>query len=562
VKGEVEYTVLFLEAFSDFMLTLPLAPTSSLACPAFKDEASCVHWLGQLQLTNLQQAHNQLLHQLNVLNSYTMRGLERLNTLEVLYETLCHVQDDFSKKLIGKPLPLNENELLIFKAIVQLWQALLTGYQHCLQAHIDGDRQLARHGALLCQRCLHFKGLEILEYLRTGYEFGAQLWQQLHELYAYAEHHDLHEIAVAAPCSEGTQVQHSCLNSYVITLLAGYAHPAQLTRWQLQHLARWLSLWCANITISRTCDIVPDEAQPLAVDLSSTQGLQPCGDLPHSDTLRYLIVAPLGRLLRAKTTLLQQGQTPRQLNLGDHYDSPACIELLIFLHQSWCENTRKRQNQRQPIAKNADLCYKLEGIFAHLSGKPFKQRDHSIDVEASQRVEPFGPELHLAQNKELVEMGYPLENWQMENESVIGVRLSRVDSIGGRFNYKQLVALRPCDAQAFILGTIAWTNVAQNSRLQMGLKYLPGLPEPVSVRSSDLTPSTVYAPAFLLPALPSLNISNSLILPRDWFQVDRLIELLYLNGQKCYIRLDASIERGLDYERVSYTPAQKNNITY
>jgi hypothetical protein len=64
----------------------------------------------------------------------------------------------------------------------------------------------------------------------------------------------------------------------------------------------------------------------------------------------------------------------------------------------------------------------------------------------------------------------------------------------------------------------------------------------------------IHAPAFLLPDLPTLKIRSSLIIPRDWFQVDRLIELFYLDGKKCYIRLDVSIERGPDYERVSFTP--------
>src|SRR5450759_4546021 len=116
-----------------------------------------------------------------------MRGLERLNTLERLREITDHVQSDYAKKLIAKPLPLNESELRIFVAIVQLWQTMLSGYQRCLQAYLAGASQLAQHGALLCQRCLLYSGQAIFEHLRTGYEFDEKLWQQLHKLYAFTE---------------------------------------------------------------------------------------------------------------------------------------------------------------------------------------------------------------------------------------------------------------------------------------------------------------------------------------------------------------------------------------
>src|SRR4030065_2906979 len=141
------------------MLTLPLEPTDDLAYPAFKDPASCSEWMAQLQLTNLQPAHSQLLVQLNEFNRSPMRGLDRMNTLELLRETVSYVQDNYAKKLIAKPLPLNENEMTVFVGIAQLWQALGLGYQRCLQACMAGDKQLARQGALLCQRCLLYSGL-------------------------------------------------------------------------------------------------------------------------------------------------------------------------------------------------------------------------------------------------------------------------------------------------------------------------------------------------------------------------------------------------------------------
>ena len=84
------------------MLTLPLEPTDDRANPLFKDAASCTQWLKQLQLTNLQLAHSLLLTQINELTRFPMRGLERMNTLELLRDTVHYVQNDYAKKLIAK----------------------------------------------------------------------------------------------------------------------------------------------------------------------------------------------------------------------------------------------------------------------------------------------------------------------------------------------------------------------------------------------------------------------------------------------------------------------------
>ncbi|MGB9094826.1 MAG: hypothetical protein WCB93_11990, partial [Gallionella sp.] len=173
------------------MLTLPLAPTDESADPLFKDAESCAQWLKQLQLTNLQLAHSLLLTQINELNRFPMREQERSNTLEQLRDTVHHVQNEYAKKLIAKPLPLDENELIIFFAIVQLWQAMAHGYQRCLQDRLADHKQPGKQGAFLCQRSLLYSGLAICEHFRTGYEFDTQLWHQLHRLYAFSEQHGL-----------------------------------------------------------------------------------------------------------------------------------------------------------------------------------------------------------------------------------------------------------------------------------------------------------------------------------------------------------------------------------
>ena len=538
------------------MLTLPLEPTDDRANPAFKDAAGCAQWLGQLQLTNLQLAHSLLLTQINELNRYPMRGLERLNTLERLRETVGYVQDDYAKKLIAKPLPLNDSELMVFVAIVQLWQALVLGYQRCLQAYIAGDKQLGNHGALLCQRCLLYSGLEIFEHLRTGYEFNTRLWHQLHELYAFAESQGLQQVEVDDPLRT-IESRNSCRSVYVKIMLACHARPAELTRSQLQLLDHWLTLWGNAITVERSYTVSKGDAQPLAVDLNSTCGLNPVKQVAHSESMRYLAIVPLSKLLRVKTILLQQGQSPQQVGLGNLSNSNDCIEFLSFLHQCWCEDHNTRFGERRPVVQEALLCYKMEGIYAHLSGKTFRQpaRNGAIDSEARKQIETYGRVLRDANNKEPIERGFPLETWHFENESILGARLTREGTVGGRLNYHQLVALRPIDAETFMLGVTAWTNVTGTGQLQIGVRYLPGTAEPVNVRATgvNLTVSDKYVPALLLQAVPALKIPPSLVIPHDWFQAGRVLEVLRPGSEKQNAKMGFSVERGFDFERVSFT---------
>jgi hypothetical protein len=514
------------------MLNLPLEQTDDHAKPLFKDAAGCTEWLKQFQLTNLQLAHSQLITRMSELNRFPILGLERLNTLERLRETIDHVQDDYAKKLVGKPLPLNESELQVFVAIVQLWQMVVSGYQRCLQSYIDGDSQLAPHGALLCQRCLLYSGQAIFEYLRTGYEFDIKLWQQLHKLYAFAEQRglQLEEIpntlnndSLSNDPLNGNQPRSSCHAIYIKTLLACYARPAELSRSQLQRMENWLAQWSSTVSLARSYTTSKGDALPLALDMDSAHGLRPVKLVTHSDSVRYLAMVPLSKLLRVKTILLQQGKTPQQLELGD-YSRDDCVELLTFLHQCWCENRNTRADQRNPVSKHAQLGYNPDSIHAQMSGN--------------------------VQGK----MGFPVETWLVQNESLLGAQLTCEDTPAGRLSNNQLVALRFGEAESLILGTTTWANVTRGGQLRIGVRYLPGTASAVVLRSTDadIPLAGDPIPAFLLQAAPEFKTPSSLIIPRDRFKPGRVVDILDQNGEKQHAILGFSVERGADYERVSF----------
>ncbi len=549
------------------MLTLPLDPTDDRAKPAFTDTESCTKWLAQLQLTNLHQAHGAMRAQLDELNRFPMRGLDRLHTLELLRETVALVQTEYGKKLLAKKLPLNEAELTIFVAIIGLWQGMVTGYQRCLQAHINGETQLAELGALLCQRCLTYSGMQIFEHLRNGYEFDGKLWQQLHALYAFSEEQSWHQVEVGELPSKSRNAKKtpkaepgiSCSTTYIKALLICQTHWAELSRQQLQIVERWLTLWCPTLTLELKYTMSKEDAPPLALDLNSTLGLQPVKLSNPGPHLRYLAMAPLSKLLRVKAILLQQGHTPQQLELGTGYSTSDCGWLLNVLHQCWCEERGSRSAERQSGTQQAQMCYGMDGCFAYIANKPFKQpgKDRAVDTLSRKQIAAFGHVLSDTDRHDLAVMGYMLEIWLVQDESLRGAQLLRTESSGVRVGGNQLVAVRPTNANAFMVGTVTWVKVAQNGLLHCGVRYMPGVPQAIAMKATGINVSTssLYVAALLLPAVATLKSPPSLIAPREWFKPGRVVELVLPDNKRMQVKMEFSVEKGADYERISFSEA-------
>ncbi|MBI5429979.1 MAG: hypothetical protein HY938_05915 [Nitrosomonadales bacterium] len=517
------------------MLTLTLEPTDDRANPAFNDAAGCEKWLAQLQLTNLQLAHSLLLTEVNELNRFPMRGPERLNTLELLRDTVHHVQEEYAKRLALKPLPLNERDLIVFFAIVQLWQAMAVGYQRCLQAQVAGDKHLAKDAAMLCQRALLYGGLAIFQHWRTGYEFDGKFWRQIHGLYAYAEDQGLLFEKVPDPLNP-TQPPGTCHDLYLKILLTGQAHPAELTRAQLHLLDGWFPQWAGMLTVARSYTVSRGDAPPLAFDLNDPRhGLQPAKALKHDEGVRYLAMVPLSKWIRVKTILLQQGKTPREVELGATTNGHECIELLTLLHRRWCENPDMDFTERNQPGQRAILMHGFRNICAQLSGK------------AQQN----------ATNPKQEETAPALETWLIDSDTVQGAQLTREDVSGGQLSRNQLVALRPGDAGAAVLCVVTWAKVLRTGQLRIGVRYLPGKAEAATLQATaaDQAALEKSAPAFLLQAIPELKLPPSLVIPHNWFKPGRVVELLNQKAEKQNVKMGFSVERGADYERVSFTPA-------
>lgn len=530
------------------MLLMPLPDTRPGTVTELSDAASCKHWVEQLPLTNPAQAQQALTAELKRFLQFKTGPLERLKTLEELRETVELVQTECAKKYSAKPLPLAATEETLWKQVVELWQNLRAAYQRCLQDALEGGKEAEKNAALMCQRCVRYTTLTILEHYLTNHEVAPDLWRHLHALYAFAEKHDFADAEVQDSLNREANAT-SCAAAYAQALLLGLGNPYSLTSKQLELAKRWLEKWGDKIRVTTTAS---RGAFVVMVDLEGNQGVKLGLQESVPASARYLVVDDLAKNLLKRIVLLEQGQPPAELGLGTDCTQPGCETLLKLLYQQWCKPGSGAVKPRRQIENTLQVCIGIPAVHYYMSGKPFKQPGApQLSREEEEELATFG---HLSKQREEMrasQMGYALESWKTINVGAEGFGLVRApDGGGSRLQLHQLIGACPAGGKAFFLYVVQWLTLKQNGELYLGVRALPGNPEPVAVRPIGGGIPPPYIQAFLLPDVADKKIEPSLILPGGWFQTGRVIEVFTSEPQR--VKLTKLMEKGSDYEQVDF----------
>lgn len=533
--------------------------------PAFKNTQECREWLAGVPHNDAAQAQAQLLRQVNLLNRHDLPALERLNILELLRDPVHAAQEEFARKFAGKPLPLAAPEQAAYVACRALWHALASGYTRCAEACFAGDAEMQPKAATLLQRALAALVAEQFEVQRTSQAPSADHWRLLNQLYAAAE-----QLRVTAQEVPDTlrlgRMPGSVAAAYVEAFLLNAASLHEHSQRHIGWIARWARRWSVKVRLLDAPPTLSTQALPMCVDIAADQ---PAGYRPlNTPGARWMETAELRRSLKKRLVMLEKGEPPAKLNLGDDCTQPACEQLLTQVYQRWCKGGAVRGFERRPSSGNCRIVAGTEAIHYYLSErKPFKQpgatntellRHEREELATFGRVATHRDEHHSERQGYAIEEWQLLENWHMVDASATGLRLGRpVSQEGARVAHGQLIAACPADAQSFLLGCIRWALVATASgaeSLQVGVFLFPGRPEAVALRNRDPGASgEKFRPAFLLPALAAIRQEASVIMPLGTFKLDRKVEIVAVQPQM--LRLTRLIERGTDYERAAYVAA-------
>ncbi len=508
---------------------------------------NCQEWLAALPLTNSQQAHAAILAQTKLLSGSAVAPGDRLQILELLREPVAFVQAERAKRLVNQPVPLDAPAAAIWNDNIALWLTLAHGYQTCVDAGL-------MHVALIHQRALRCIGHAMHDYNRVYRVVPTTLWQQCHKLYAAAEAYGVTDTAVSDILNSDAP-NPTCTSTYMHALLAQLATPDALTPAQMTTVERWLKQWAALTALVPGTDAAKP-AYALAVVLGSGAGARATADLKVTANVRFLDVHKLGGVLAQLIADLRSGKTPAELALGAELRQPACESLLLLLNRQWCDADKGRGEERSPSSLKVLVSLTIAAMHYHLSGRAFRQPGTLLTKREEDDMQMFGHVSERTEKALLSMRSGALETWQIINHSASGfLGMCRDPAAVTRLNHNQLLGLRTATGRTFYLGIVQRLSVDDSGAVSVGLRVIPGVPQPVAVRlAGAVTPDgKKYDRALLMPEDAARKIPASLILAPAAYQPNRAVDI-YIDAAKP-ARLTALLDKGINFERATFAAA-------
>lgn len=522
----------------------------------YANPRQCSDLLASVPLTNLDHAREALVKLIRGMLATPPEPLAHLQVLEQARRAVSFVVGEVAKRYSFQPLPpaLQENDLLL--QVVSLLQAMAHSYSEV--ASRGGEQPgVQSRLAVICQRCIHYSGRVILEHFRARREIPPGLWIDLHGYYATAEEWGIAAVRVVEPMKELHPTE-SCQDAYSAILLVDLANPYGRTPREFVWVVRWANLFAQQTSIVRPTGAA-EERNCYGVDLMLDRGLRPVIMLSPSQTLYRFDGTRLAPHLQQFILKLRQGVAPSALGLGEDIVMPQGARLLLRLYRPWCHAAPLRRFQRRTGSGTAELSFGFEPIHYYIGGEEYLQPEPARIYSRAEvdSMLTFGDRVEGGEKLQLraAQIGYALEQWEVVNQSVAGFQLrhpSAETRVGQRIENNQLIGIHPPDGERMLLGQVSWTMFESSGALLIGVALLPGTPDALSARQTGVNVARpgAYSRAFVLPAVAALKEPNSLIVPRGWYQKDRVLEIFVDHTVR--IKLGALLQQGVDFERVGF----------
>lgn len=408
---------------------------------------------------------------------------QRHKLLDLIYDRAMAAIGALLPALCEAPLPLPRRIRSVVKGMQDLLDSLAGDYLSTLTDPVEDHmvKGLRQPPEQALWRGLHLLYRHLLISALAAAPAGVGIWERTHRAFFLARERGLHNTV-----PEGAAT--SIAREYGNALLLACAQPASFTSDELAFIAditqrhgQLLEFMSATDEGHRGLFWIDGNRDSPALALNRR--------VPPPETLVTWfscdrLAAHLQELLRR----LDQGQSPRDLDLPDFATTLAGKSVLRRLIRFWGTPARRRFNRRRQNYR-ATLCSGLEYLWNLL------REPNPSTIECS--------------------------NWMITNESPDGYALMHLSGPPGELLVGDVIALRPerqeeqtapPSPRDWQVCLVRWALSENPEHLEIGLQILSPHALPATV-ATPKRPEDNQAAALLLPQIPNLRLVEALVVP-------------------------------------------------
>lgn len=492
------------------MLTLNVPGTDAVQQhPAEIRPKAVVEWLGRLPFASPVETAQQLVMALHALNRHPLGADDRHALLALYRPVVARAVASLEALLAESGVPPHAQQRQIGTLLRELQIEHSIGYKQVLltQANRRFGRANPKRTAEAAARLLAaLRDIQTACYL-THTPTPAGLWQEMHQIHAFAQASNLADTAVedAPPASL----------AYSQALLIALSDPPHMSHAELVHTRLYLDQFAARSMLTAT-PVAGHHGFPIRTDGDAAPN--PFAADPTQGSL-WLDTDALCHHLHNTAVRLHTGETPRYIGLPPGMESELSQKLCKRLIKQWSTGAQRAFKRYATPGSTVQMVSGVSAIHRLLEQIPQADRLEADDVDS---LPNFDIESVFA-----MPVIVNATRWTVSNDSATGLGLIGTPDAPLNLKVGDPLALRTDAEAAWSLGVIRWIRTRDPRQVELGVERLSPQIQPVWVRPLRGHRKASPEPALFVPGLAALKQNDRLLLPRHLYQIGMDAEVLH-----------------------------------
>ena len=548
-------------------LGLRVPPRS--AAPAdyhLADAKAADAWFDALPKTNLGEMARQVFGALTQFNRVELADGHRIRVAERFCAAVDYLAQNLQRHFLDTAFPLAEKAEQVAALVRELDAALAVSYKIVIERILGGIHEAddQRHLAIALNRATQFLGRSLFRAVLVYQPWPANVWRELHAIFAFASKHGLASQPVRERLGDGESPAPTLDELYRQAIVLAAAEPQRMRQREIVTVFENGLRWGKTLVIGGPEDT---EVRPThrLIDLSADKEPLLVERLADPAKARFLLVdlGPLAEALRSEIEK-SSGDAPQQAS------RQLVVAMLRRLSEGWAQPA-KRRFSRTRLVFELRVLVGLGAIHGELAArtrtpqKPRHEPPPSLSQESvAYALAPLGLDL-LSNDPDVAGPKEQPIAWKGEERAApaaapsasVTVRTSN-ESAGGyciewyahnapRIRVGEVLGIQSVhEDMQFSIGLIRWIQYASRDSLRVGVELIAPQCRAASAYVGDLRAvrdrrTLKTEPALLLPAAPAAGRPATVLLPTIKHKQDDVV-WLYSESTDQLVRLGELVD--------------------